>query len=179
MFHEPPRIEKQIDSLVRKDNPLKEEQGSGLFQSKISHDLSRPADRQIIEEGSVWNDVDLRERYMKLRLQLCRNRVGVTDDCVDTAIQTLKDLLVASSSIVREQIMHRENDFCASALEELDEPEIHRQTPSQHGQKLHMDNIGWSNQESDGQGAQVQNRLSQFKDSAWKLRQPKLSYNVQ
>jgi hypothetical protein len=74
----------------------------------------------------------------------------------------LEDLLVAPSSIVREQIMHSEDDFCASALEELDEPEIHRQTPSEHGQKLNMDDIGWGNHESGGQGAQVQSRLSQF-----------------
>ena len=71
-------------------------------------------DRQVVEEGAMWNDVDARGIDPELRDEPRSNRGRVADDAVDEAVEGAEQGVVPVGCVMWQQIMDGENDLCAT-----------------------------------------------------------------
>src|SRR6202041_552838 len=174
-----PCLQQQVDALVGEDDSLPQDQQLSRLETEASHGLLGVGCGKIVEEWPVRNEGYLLFRHVELFLEPCLDTVGVADDTVNHLVQVAEGLLVLLPGVVRKQIVNRQHDLRAASAAQLYEPEVEWETRQQHGQELHMNDLGGRDEEAHGKRGQIEVRLQQLEDSARQARQPKPSDDVE
>lgn len=91
----------------------------------------------------------------------------MADDAIDHLIKIVEGLLVAQARVVREEIVNCQHDLGAAPLAKQDEPEIERQTLGQHGEELHVNDVGRGDDEAHRQCGEIEQRFEELQNSSW------------
>jgi len=137
-----PCLQQQIDPLVWKDDPLPQHQQLAWFNLKALQGLLGSGCGKVIEKWPMGNHRYFFLWYRELQPKPCPDVVGVADDPIDHSVQVMEGPLVSLARIVGKQIVNRQHDPRAPLATEFQEPKIQWETPLQHGQVLHMNDIG-------------------------------------
>ena len=115
--------------------------------------------RQIVEERPMGNHVDLPRNNTEFPLQAVADGIRVADNRIDECIKAEEGRFVTLTGVVWQQVMDGEHDLRSAGAAEVEEPEIERQSPFQHWQILHVDDVWRGDEKPDAKRKQVQHRL--------------------